>query len=145
MRYFLESHKGLFLAHFYLIFFCDFFLFVPEIGIANYVDDNTPHSTNKHLETVLKDLEQGSDTLLKCFTDNLLKANREKYHLLISKNEKRHLNEGAVEISNSRCEKFLRLKIDSKLMLDSHVKSLCKKASQKLNALSRVAYQLDFN
>ena len=30
-------------------------------------------------------------------------------------------------------------------MFDSHVKSLCKKASQKLNALSRVAYQLDFN
>ena len=30
-------------------------------------------------------------------------------------------------------------------MFDSHVKSLCKKAIQKLNALSRVAYQLDFN
>ena len=30
-------------------------------------------------------------------------------------------------------------------MFHSHVKSLCKKASQKLNALSRVAYQLDFN
>ena len=30
-------------------------------------------------------------------------------------------------------------------MFDSHVKSLCKKASQKLIALSRVAYQLDFN
>ena len=30
-------------------------------------------------------------------------------------------------------------------MFDSHVKSLCKRASQKLNSLSRVAYQLDFN
>ena len=29
-------------------------------------------------------------------------------------------------------------------MFDGHVKSLCKKASQKLNTLSRVAYQLDF-
>ena len=137
MRYFLESHKGLFLAHFYLIFLCDLFLFVPEIGIANCVD-NTPHSTYKHLETVLKDLEQGSDTLLKWFADNLLKANREKYHLLISKNERRHLNEGAIEISNSRCKKFLRIKIDSKLMLDSHVKSLCKKASQELNAFQEL-------
>ena len=43
------------------------------------------------------------------------------------------------------CEKLLGIKIDSKLMFDDHVKSLCKKASQKLNALSRVAYQLDFN
>ena len=83
--------------------------------------------------------------MLKWFTDNLLKANPEKYHLLVSTNEKRHLNVGEVEISNSKCEKFLGIKIDSKLMFDSHVKSLCKKASQKLNALSRVAYQLDFN
>ena len=30
-------------------------------------------------------------------------------------------------------------------MFDSHVKYLCKKASQKLKALSRVAYQSDFN
>ena len=58
------------------------------------------------------------------------------------------------EISNStvtyfnppyKCEKLLGIKIDSKPMFDDHVKSLCKKASQKLNALSRVAYQLDFN
>ena len=119
------------------IFLCDLFLFVSDIGIANYNDDNTPHATDKHLETVLKDLEQGSD--------NLLKANPEKYHLLVSTNEKRHLNVGEVEISNIKCENLLGIKIDSKLMFGSHVKSLCKKASQKLNALSRVAYQLDFN
>ena len=127
------------------IFFGDLFLFVPNTGIANYADDNTPHVTNKHLETALKDLEQGSDTFLKWFADNLLKANLEKYHLLVSTNDKRHLNVGEIEISNSKCEKLLGIKIDSKLMFDSYVKSLCKKASQKLNALSRVAYQLDFN
>ena len=120
------------------IFLCDLFLFVLDIGIANYADNNTSHTTNKHLETVLKDLEQGSDTLLKWFTDNLLKANPEKYHLLVSTNEKRHLNVGKVEVSNSKCEKFLGIKIDSKLMFDSHVKSLCKKASQKLNFLKKI-------
>ena len=83
--------------------------------------------------------------MLKRFTDNLLKANPEKHHLLVSTNEKRHLNIGEIEISNSKCEKLLGIKIDSKLMLDSHVKSLCTKAGQKLNALSRVVYQLDFN
>ena len=30
-------------------------------------------------------------------------------------------------------------------MFDSHVKCLCKKVSQEMNALSRVAYQLDFS
>ena len=121
------------------IFLCDLFLFV-FISIANYADDNTPHTTNKHLDTILKDLEQGPDTLLKWFTDYLLKANPKKYHLLVSTNEKRNLNVGEIEISNSKCEKRLGIKIDSKLMLDSHVKSLCKKASQKLKTLSRVPY-----
>ena len=89
------------------------FLFGPDIGIANYADDNTPHATDKYLETVLKDLEKGSDTLLKWFTDNLLKGNPEKYHLLVSTNEKRHLNVGETEISNSKCEKFLGIKIET--------------------------------
>ena len=69
----------------------DLFLFVPDIGMANYADDNTLHATNKHLKTVLTDLQQRSDILLKWFTDNLLKTNPEKYHL-VSTNEKRHLN-----------------------------------------------------
>ena len=119
--------------------------FVPDIGIANYADTNTPYAINKHLETVPKDLEQGSDTLLKWFTDSLFKTNPEKFHLLVSTNEKKHLNIGEIEISNSKCEKGLWIEIDSKLIFDSHVKSLSKKGSQKLNALSRVEYQLDFN
>ena len=82
---------------------------------------------------------------MKRFIDNLLKANPDKYRLLFSTNKKRHLNIGEIEISNSKCEKFLGIKIDSKLMFGSHVKSLCKKANKKVNALSRVAYQLDFN
>ena len=43
--------------------------------------------------------------------------------------------------------RLLGIKINCKLMFDSHVKSPCKKkkTSKKLNALLRVAYQLDFN
>ena len=104
------------------------------MDIVSNADENTPHATNKHLETVLKDLEQGSNTLLNWFTDNLVKANPEKYHLLVSTNGKRHLNVGEIEISNSNCEKPLGIKMDSKPMFDSHVKSLCKKTSQKPNA-----------
>ena len=127
MKYFFESNKGLFLTHFYLIFIlCDLFLFVPDIGIANYADDNTPHATNKHLETVLTtDFEQRPDILLKWFTENLLKANPEKYHLLVYINEKRPLNAGGIEISYSKCEKLMGIKIDCELMFDSLVKSLC--------------------
>ena len=40
----------------FIFFLCDLFLFVPDIGIVNYADDNTPHATNKHLATVLKEI-----------------------------------------------------------------------------------------
>ena len=50
-----------------------------------------------------------------------------------------------IDLSNNKREKLLGMKTDSKLMFDSHVKSLCKRTSQKLNALSGVAYQLNFN
>ena len=41
----------------------------------------------KHLKTVLKDLEQESGTLLKWFTDDLLKGNPEKDRLFVSTDE----------------------------------------------------------
>ena len=118
------------------------FLFVSNIGIANYAENYTPHAPKNYLETVLTDIEQGFDILLKWFKDNLLKANPEKCHLLVNTKEKRHLNTREIEISNNKCQKILGIKIDCKLMFDSHVKSVCKKASQKLNALSRAAFQI---
>ena len=73
---------------------CDLFVYVPETDFADYIDDNTPHATNKHLETVLKDLEQDSDDFFKSFKNNLLKANPEKLHILVSTNGKIPWNVG---------------------------------------------------
>ena len=49
----------------------------------------------------------------------LLKVNSEKFHLFVSASEKRHLNVEEIEISKSKCEILLGIKIDSKLMFDS--------------------------
>ena len=45
----------------------DLFLFLPDIGIGNYGNNNTPHATNKYLKTAVTDLDQGSDILLKLY------------------------------------------------------------------------------
>ena len=120
------------------IFLCDLFKFFPDIDIGNYADDNTPHSSNINLNKVLHDLEKVSYTLFKCFTDNLLKANPEKSHLTNSTQEIQ------IKISNSKCENLLDIHFDSKLTFDPHVKSLCQKASQKLNPFARITYSLKF-
>ena len=75
-----------------------------------------------------------------------MKANPGKYHLLLSATEETNtLNIEDVCINISKCEKLLGVNIDSNLTFETHVQSLCKKANQKLNALLRVTWSLNFN
>ena len=86
-----------------------------------------------------------SNTLLKWFTDNLLKANPEKSHLVTNSAQEIQTNIGGMAISKSKSEKLLGIHIDNKLTFEPHVRSLCKKASQKLNAFARIACSLKFD
>ena len=47
-------------------------------------------------------------------------------------------------ICSSTEEKLLGVKIDSQFIFESHVSTLCKKASQNLHALSRITNYMDF-
>ena len=48
-------------------------------------------------------------------------------------------------IKSSKCEKILGIKIDNKLNFNTYVGEVCKKAGQKLNALSRVTPYMDLS
>ena len=73
-----------------------------------------------------------------------MKAIPDKFHILLSNNdESLSVNVDDYRIFNRGSEKLLGITIDSKLSFDEHVSSLCKKASQKLHALARVAHYLD--
>ena len=86
-----------------------------------------------------------SNTLLKWFTDNLIKANPEKSHLVTNSAQEIQINIGVTAISNSKSEKLLGIHIDNKLTLEPHIRSLCKKDSQKPNAFARIACSLKFD
>ena len=62
-------------------------------------------------------------------------ANADKCHLLVTRDTDVTTKIGEFDVKNSSEEKLLGVKIDSKLSLENHVSSLCKKASQKLHAL----------
>ena len=128
------------------IFICDLFLFIPNFDIANYADDNTPYSANNNIADVLSNLKLQSNILNNWFKDNYMKANPGKYHLLLSATEETNtLNIEEVCIKSSKCEKLLGVNIDNHLTFKTYVESLCKKASQKLNALLRVTWSLNFD
>ena len=121
------------------IFLCDLFWFLDDIPVVNYADDNTSYCTGLKISDVLTKLENAAETLLQWFKDNRMKTKPDKYHLLINKTKKGlQINIGNETVRNSKYEKLL-VKGDHELNFNEHVSLLCKKASQKLNALSRIA------
>ena len=75
--------------------------------------------------------------LFKWFADNQMKANQDKYHLIVSKNENISMHSGPFEIKNTNCEKLLGIKFDSRLNFNEYLDGIIKKASGKSNTLSR--------
>ena len=73
-------------------------------------------------------------------TGNLLKAKPEKSHFLTNSIQEIQIIIGEIAISNNKCEKLLGIHLDNKITFEPHVRFLCKKASQKLNAFARIAY-----
>ena len=109
------------------------------LDIANYADDNSPFSCNTTIPNVIADLQNESTILLNWLKNNGLKANPDKFHLLLSDpSETYSVNVGNCNVQNSKCETLLGIKIDNKLTFDDHVSTICSKASQKLHCLARI-------
>ena len=65
---------------------------------------------------------------------NCMKVNPDKFHLSLSDRDIHICNE---QLLSTFSEILLGIKID-KLIFEEHVEGLCKKASQKVNALARI-------
>ena len=126
------------------IFLNDLFMFLPSNNVISYADDNTPFCIGKDSVEVLSSLEETSKILLDWFQINSMKANPDKCHFLISDVEDHEILIGDILVQNSESEKLLGIKLDRHLNFDSHIENLCKKASQKVNALSRIAPLMKF-
>ena len=95
--------------------------------------------------SVLKQLDKDSKILLEWFRNNGLKANPDKFHLLLSdNNEDYYISVANFTIQNSNSEKLLGVIFDNELTFNNHVSELCAKATQKMHALSRVCNIMSF-
>ena len=97
------------------IFLRDLFLIMKNIDIASYADDNTPYTTGNSMEEVIQKLENAAKTLFQWFSDNQMKANRDKFHFLCNSNSGVSLTIKTQKIKNSKFGKLLGIKLDSKL------------------------------
>ena len=120
-------------------------MWVYKCNIASYTDDNTPHTSDTSLNLVLEKLESSTHDIFCWFKENPMKANPDKSHLLVTTNALTSVNINGLQITSSTDEKLLGIKFDSKLLFENHVSSLCKKASQKLHALTRIVICMNFS
>ena len=75
---------------------------VSVIGFATQL-----YVTEDNLDSVTKQPEQAVKLLLQWLSDNQMKANEHKCHVLISTKEKVCVNIRTTQITNSKCEKLL--------------------------------------
>ena len=122
------------------IYLSDLFLFFHDTNIANYADDNSPYACELDSKSVIEKVESDAKILINWVSHNALKANADKFHLLLSDpNPNISVTVDHYQIPNSKSQKLLGITIDNKLLFNEHVSNLCRKASQKLHALSRVS------
>ena len=90
------------------------------------------------VKKVINPLKEASNKLFYWFANNQMNANPVLF-INVS------ICVDNYNIKNSKCEKRLGIKIDNKLNFNTHVDEICKKAGQKLNALSRVTPYMDLS
>ena len=74
---------------------------ISETEFASYDDDNTPYLASDNIDDVIKTLENDSIRLFKWFSDNQMKANKDKCRLIVSNNEHDSIKIDDIEVESS--------------------------------------------
>ena len=94
------------------IYLNELFYILNDVEICNYADDTTPNVCDSSLKVVIAKLEKSSQLAIKSFNHNYIKL------------------------------KLLGITIENELKFDDHITKICRKANNKLSALSRLARYL---
>ena len=114
------------------------FFSMSETEFASYTDDNAPYIVSDNVDDVIEILENDSIRLFKLLSDNQIKSNKDKCHLIVSNNKHISIKIDDIEIESSDYKKLLGIKINSKLTFKKHLDGVIKKATRKVNVLFRI-------
>ena len=116
----------------FTIFLIDLFFIIEDTDFASYADDNTLYVIADNINGVIKSLEEASENLFKFYlNDNLMKINAGNCHLLVSTNNIVKIKTRNFDITNSKGEKLLGVKLTINFLLmiifPNYVKRLVEK------------------
>ena len=103
------------------------------------MDDNTSFVVRENTTNVIEALENIGENVIKRFSDNQMKLNTEKCHVLLNSQGPNTIKIANLCIKNFTCEKMLGINFNYKLKFTNHIDKICKTASQKLNAIAKIA------
>ena len=66
------------------VFLCDLFLFIPNIDLVSYADDNTSFAMGSSELEVINEIKAVAESLTLWFRSNCMKVNPDKFQLLFS-------------------------------------------------------------
>ena len=120
------------------IFLSNIFYFINNRNLCNYADDNTIYYIGKSLNMVKETLKINFLIMQKWFYEKHIVLNPGKCHYLVLGNRSNSdtINVNGKKLASSSYEKLLGILIDRDLSFDKHIKSLCRRAVQKINALA---------
>ena len=127
-------------------YICDLFFEVRDLEYTSFADDTTPYSCLPKMIPILEKLEKGIHSMFDWFSENFLKANADKFHLIAGSKVPVDIQISDIKVTSKSMVKLLGIHIDNRLkiidlmieIIDYHVSQLCKKASKKLHALARI-------
>ena len=98
----------------------------------------------KDIGVVITKLKENSMKLFEWLETNMFKANLGKsHHILSSKDTTKASVINGIVVPNENQVELLGITFDNALSFDIHVTKLCKQASRKLQALSRISIYMD--
>jgi len=127
------------------IYLNDIFYFIEKSLICNYADDNSLSVADMSIETIIKSLETDISILNLWFDNNGMVLNASKCQFMVIESSRATRKETAKlkildeTLEEIKCGKLLGVTVDNNITMEKHIKSICKKASNKLYALARMS------
>ncbi len=129
------------------IFQNDLFYFLVTLCILyNYADDNPLSKGDKDVKVLEYKLSIASQTAIKLFKDNFMKANAPKFQVAFFSRDKEiegiTINSEGVQLHSNECTKLMGVHVDRYLTFNYHISELCRKAARQVNCLMRLSTML---
>ena len=125
----------------------DLFYEIQHSRVCNFADDTTIYACGQNLGSVTLNIESGMKAAMFCYENNERVANPEKFQLMficLKDDIKLCIDINGIVVQMTDDVKLLGVTNDSMLNFDQHVRSICKKASNKVRTFSRVAPSLEY-